>query len=64
MIPFQPKKSNPLASHFNAMPIYSKILARMDKGHVPTNTTKTIIKIISIMFFIVNSPFMQEVWMQ
>jgi len=53
-MPFQPKTFKVFARHLTTVAKKSNILARIDKGQVPNNTTKTIIKIVSIRFFIEN----------
>ena len=62
-IPFQPKKFKDFASQLKAKAIISNNLPRIDNGHVPNNTIKTIIKIASIIFFIELNP-MQQVFLQ
>ena len=55
-MPFHPKILSAFASHSKARPKYSNILARIDNGHVPNSTTRTIIIIVSSIPFI-EAPF-------
>ena len=51
-MPFQPNTFSAFANQSTIVAKNSNILARIDKGQVPNNTTKTIIKIVRIRFFI------------
>jgi len=51
-MPFHPKILSAFASHSRAMLKYSNILARIDNGHVPNSTTRTMIKIVNNIPFI------------
>lgn len=51
-MPFQPKKFNAFARNIIILPMMSKKFPKMVNGQVPKNTTKTIIKIVNKIFFI------------